>query len=357
MSKSTSRGFTLVELLVVIAIIGTLVALLLPAVQAARESARKVQCTTQLRELGQAALTYESTKKRFPGWQDIVARDASAGLNGAAGSNKAAGWPVLLFPYLEQQPLYDAWDEIGGGAPSAFLPIYSCPSRQSTYSKGANISYVANAGFLPLPTDPGDYGTVATAGKKAPIPGVDYWDLHDGTNGVFVDRVPVDVPGTALKSLPPNRLPEVKTTDIDDGLSNTLLFSENLAAGAWDDPVPRAYGHSKQLRTTFVWLYASDGNVNCPNPNPTTPTQAVNTAMRVDGEMKLNLNPASVTVFTARPSAWHSGGANAVFADKHTAFLSSSLDYDVYQQLMTPHGKKSQMPCGRYVLRAEDFGG
>jgi prepilin-type processing-associated H-X9-DG protein len=58
----------------------------------------------------------------------------------------------------------------------------------------------------------------------------------------------------------------------------------------------------------------------------------------------------------ARPSAWHSGGVNVVFADKHTKFLSEQIDYDVYQQLMTTYGKKSTMPCGTYVLRAEDMG-
>ena len=81
MSKSAQRGFTLVELLVVIAIIGVLVALLLPAVQAAREAARRATCNTQVRELGQAALTFESSKKRFPGWQEVVARNNAFPLN------------------------------------------------------------------------------------------------------------------------------------------------------------------------------------------------------------------------------------------------------------------------------------
>jgi len=150
MSKSTSRGFTLVELLVVIAIIGVLVALLLPAVQAARESARKMQCSTQLRELGQAALTFEGSKKRFPGWQEVVARNAGMPI-GSTGPNKVAGWPVLLLPYLDQNSLYDLWDDQSVPTTNTglaqFLPMYSCPSRQSTFRQGTYLSYVANAGI------------------------------------------------------------------------------------------------------------------------------------------------------------------------------------------------------------------
>ncbi|MCB9940009.1 MAG: hypothetical protein H6823_17355 [Planctomycetaceae bacterium] len=87
-------------------------------------------------------------------------------------------------------------------------------------------------------------------------------------------------------------------------------------------------------------------------------------------EMKINgssgsrpaADPSALTTadqwkVAARPSAWHSGGVNVVFADKHTVFLNEAIDYDVYQQLMTTYGKKTQMPCKNYVLRAEDMGG
>ena len=223
MSKSTSRGFTLVELLVVIAIIGVLVALLLPAVQAARESARKMQCGTQLRELGQAALTFEGAKKRFPGWQEIVARDASATLpaSGADTKNKVAGWPVLLLPYLDQNSIYDRWDDqsVRNDDPSLkqFLPIYSCPSRQTQYRSDSYTSYVANAGFSENTTT-----TVAKDGTSA------YWARHTQHDGPFLDRVGWDNAGTlTVANMLPKRLNEVTSTDIDDGLSNTLLFTEN----------------------------------------------------------------------------------------------------------------------------------
>ncbi|MCA9146637.1 MAG: DUF1559 domain-containing protein [Planctomycetales bacterium] len=367
MSKSTSRGFTLVELLVVIAIIGVLVALLLPAVQAARESARKMQCSTQLRELGQAALTFEGSKKRFPGWQDVIARDASSGLNTAAGENKVVGWPILLMPYLDQMQTYDSWDSRANSIANAsrsFMPIYSCPSRQSTYRNGTLISYIANAGYSaqvgdPDPAAPGMTLSATQITKSAPTTGTDYWELHDGTSGVFLDRIPH--PSTpALSGMVPNRLPEVTTTDVDDGLSNTLLFSENLLAGTWDASNPSGYNTKEQGAITFHWFYASDNTV-C-----TTGVAAPAAAWKINsnepGKNRPLADPnqlASVADWLkyARPSAWHSGGVNVVFADKHTAFLNDGLDYDVYQQLMTPYGKKSKMPCKGYVLRAEDFGG
>lgn len=370
MSKPNIRGFTLVELLVVIAIIGVLVALLLPAVQAARESARKMTCSTQLRELGQAALTFESAKKRFPGWQELTARDLNLPLLALTSSggtaNKIAVWNVHLLPYLDQQPLYDLWGDrsVVYTSPrlTSFLPIFACPSRQTTYRSDAYTSYVANAGLLPLSGDPGSLGTIATNGKTAPGAGTDYWDIHDGDNGVFVDRIGAGstMLPLPLKNIQPTKLPEVTLTDINDGLSNTLLFSENLAAGKWGVGDNSGYRTAAQLETTFVWLYRTDGTVTC-TTTPPTPTQSVTPEMRINGNKMNFLDPttiaAAVKPFVCRPSSLHSGGVNVVFADKHTGFLSDGLDYDVYQQLMTTNAKNSDSFTRCYVLRAQDFGG
>jgi len=130
-------AFTLVELLVVIAIIGILVALLLPAIQAAREAARRSQCKNNLRQIALACLNHESTHKRFPygGWSFGWMGDPDLGV----GPQQPGGWIYTTGPYLEEQAVFN----IGAGLPwnqkkvelakqmAAAVPVFNCPSRRA----------------------------------------------------------------------------------------------------------------------------------------------------------------------------------------------------------------------------------
>lgn len=372
----TRPAFTLVELLVVISIIGVLVALLLPAVQAARESARRATCNSQLRELGQAALTFETSKKRFPGWQEIVARNGNiltiSDAVTTGSENKAAGWPVLLLPYIDEQSLYDQWDDpavsIADPALTKYLPVTACPSRPIQHKGYPFMSYVANTGFLPLTSDPVPYGAIASSGKTNPVAGNapnDYWDIEDGYNGVFADRVPLPDGVKVVNKLLPVRLPEVTITDLHDGMSNTVFFAENLMTGAWGAGRIAGHGTPQHLNMSFCWLYRSDQYASVTNPahkNPVVPTSPVIPKNRINGEKwqykghLTTTTPASVDPEVARPSSWHSGGVNVVFGDKHTAFLSDAMDYDVYSQLLTPHANRSDQPCFKVLPTAAQLG-
>src|SRR4051812_19323017 len=133
--RHARRGFTLVELLVVIAIIGTLVALLLPAVQAARETARGNTCRNNMKQLQLALTNMDSQVKRLPGYVEEIYNP-----NGPRGTDKLmpltyarrASWVVKLFPYMEEGPLSDIWTTTFGTNPRApSIAALNCPSNVS----------------------------------------------------------------------------------------------------------------------------------------------------------------------------------------------------------------------------------
>ncbi|WP_425397130.1 DUF1559 domain-containing protein [Aeoliella sp.] len=200
--RHKTGAFTLVELLVVIAIIGILVALLLPAVQAAREAARRTQCTNQLKQIGLAMHNHMDTFDALPtgGGGVQVARTMKNGIP-AGYQSQAWAWGYQILPFLEDQVKYqDANDEVVAQTP---VPSYFCPSRrppialsggqwQTADQPRAMIDYAGNAGPA--------YGV--TSGSSG--------SLNNGTDGVIVKSS-----GNPIRA-----------RHITDGLSSTLLVAE-----------------------------------------------------------------------------------------------------------------------------------
>lgn len=130
-SGSQGRGFTIVELLVVIAVIGILMGLLLPAIQAARESGRRTACMSNAYQLGMAVNRFDQDKGKIPGWANPL-------------SSHLVGWPVMLLPYIERNDLFAEWtsDVTAGG----LVSVFTCPSALKHPGNNSPLVYVANCG-------------------------------------------------------------------------------------------------------------------------------------------------------------------------------------------------------------------
>jgi len=169
------RGFTLIELLVVIAIIAVLIALLLPAVQSAREAARRLQCTSNLKQIGLALHGYHDAYETFPAGGWIVL------FNQPLTNNMNIGWSASVLPWLEQRPLYDALnlnypynDPTNATAGHIVLQVYLCPSepRRSNWNRAPGDSF--------------DYADADYGGMYGPRALVSPTDRNEPPRGVMI---------------------------------------------------------------------------------------------------------------------------------------------------------------------------
>src|SRR4051794_26526863 len=143
MLRRKPSAFTLVELLVVIAIVGTLVALLLPAVQRARESSRRSSCLNNLKNIALSTAQYENKFRRYPGVFEEMPQQQRISESG----ERFTTWAVMLLPDMEHQQIYDEYAKGVIPSPQKYVETYLCPSDASQARSGSSASYVANAGW------------------------------------------------------------------------------------------------------------------------------------------------------------------------------------------------------------------
>ena len=335
-SLRNKRGFTLVELLVVIAIIGILVGLLLPAVQAAREAARRMQCSNNLKQMGLAIHNYESAFKRVP--VAIWGEDRRRGGTGAL-QDDGYGWMATILPYIEQTALYNQLSSytgpgtVAGSPPSMGTPgalrnwwvANGSPATGFPIPGGATIipAYKCPSSALPAICPP----TFVIPGATVATPVSSTFSIGYATSDYKTCAEGQGADGTGMMG----KLWEnigVRFADVTDGLSNTAMACESAyvtgsTSTKWGgSATPAAPGNTTDWPT---WLGA-------PGSDECTRTNA-----RFSNPINSLTSPQNM--FFARDDdsafSFHTGGATFVFADGSVQFLSQNIENITYSGLFT----------------------
>lgn len=336
-----NRGFTLVELLVVIAIIGILVGLLLPAVQQAREAARRMSCSNQLHQLGIAFHNYESAHKKVPRLASYI--DNGSGMQASNWNGYSAH--TMILPYIEQSAVFNRFAfnqyhyDTNIKAPATIPALYNGHTRIAAFICPSDLPYNASS-------------NINTAGFEVGEMGWNNYGCSEGSNvGYGV--------GAADQNGFFKRQTEARFSDIIDGLSNTIMLAEfnkgdnntaifTVVGGDFPNGIAFPSGAPNQFWTQ---VHLDTYGASCMSAGPSSHrasagfrwiapgfyNTAINTLAPPNWKWPACMNCSgcgqgdSSGVFPARSR--HTGGAMHSMGDASVQFLSNSMDLNAYQAL------------------------
>lgn len=318
LSQCRKRGFTLVELLVVIAIVGLLVALLLPAVQAARESARRGQCLNNLKQIGIALQTYEGTFRVYPAGYistpGVGAYDQESGDWGPGWS-----WLALSLPFVDQANLagrlttnLPCWEATNAVSTRLVVPTFLCPSANNP---AGTVSVVDI-----------NRQTLAVFGRSNYVHNVGWNDLWSAPASVSYEQVANGIM---------YRNSHITPAFVTDGLSNTVFAGERtpfLADATWPGVVPNSrhfsYGQFASLGSGGAGVNYDDGGSYVgahSGPSLYESPQVIHP-------------PNSLLGHTDEMYALHPRGANALLGDGSVRFISEDIRLNTWSALCSRNG-------------------
>ncbi len=337
-SREPHRGFTLVELLVVIAIIGILIALLLPAVQAARASARRAQCQNKLKQLTMGLHSYHSAYKQFPpGTVNLSQNPADSavprpendpnGRNGGGTRGIGGPWICFILPYIEQDVLYERFRLIESQRPEVVdwfghanyvniaeigdrrLDAMCCaahPTHEEKLDNGTGMEHLARGNFAAC-YGRGGYGTVDAQDRPQ--------TESASIGGIFGNNS------------------KYSTSDVLDGTSNTLAISELKYRVLPGTPTPNTLSFED---TRGTWTYGTmGGNIFSAElgPNSAAPDRVWGCRNMPAEGMPCTQSGNPYRAMSAAARSYHAGGVHASMADGSARFFSNNIALSVWQAL------------------------
>lgn len=371
--KSSPRsGFTLIELLVVISIIATLMSLLLPSIQAAREAARRTQCLNNLRNLGLSCVAYSETHRgRAPAYGTYHGTD-SDGDHLRDTLIPAYSWVVELLPYFDQRAVADRWNKeaafSGGSSTNTALaamnfPVLTCPADETANDQSGGLSYVVNCGV-------GDAGFTVPRGKpevhtelphgsvSEPIAwgGVDTLtprmiDITAELN-IFEPVIGLDEISTFVPPVPPCNGP--RSADIRslyDGSANVIMMTENNRGGASVSPF---------FYSAKSWADPSILSCGIVFPCDTVRVRYVPEIYRFPdtslGVPLINQTRNATDGTAPFPNSRHPGLVNVIFCDGSARSLNEGISVSTYVSLLTHSGARPRPIAGSEgLISGTDF--